>query len=142
MPRGRIVGLIGPNGAGKTTLFNVLSGLQRPTAAASNCSAATSRDVGAAGRAALGIGRTFQNIGLVKDLSVTDNLLLAQHTIAGYGASAALAYAGRVGAGERRAARARRRRRSRRSASRATPTRPSASFRSASSASSNSARYS
>ena len=57
--------------------------------------------VGAAGRAALGIGRTFQNIGLVKDLSVTENLLLAQHTLAGYGAPAALGYAGGVGRSER-----------------------------------------
>src|SRR3989442_8372780 len=31
---GEIVGLIGPNGAGKTTLFNVISGLERPSAGA------------------------------------------------------------------------------------------------------------
>ena len=29
---GRVTGLIGPNGAGKTTLFNVITGLQEPTA--------------------------------------------------------------------------------------------------------------
>ena len=29
---GEITGLIGPNGAGKTTLFNVISGMQDPTA--------------------------------------------------------------------------------------------------------------
>ena len=29
---GRVTGLIGPNGAGKTTLFNVITGLQAPTA--------------------------------------------------------------------------------------------------------------
>ncbi|MEY2467628.1 MAG: branched-chain amino acid transport system ATP-binding protein livM, partial [Actinomycetota bacterium] len=101
VPRGRVVGLIGPNGAGKTTLFNVLSGLQTPDGGRVELLGRDVTHVGAAGRAALGIGRTFQNIGLVKDLSVSDNLLLAQHTIAGYGASAALAYAGRVGAGER-----------------------------------------
>src|ERR1051326_8999536 len=29
---GRVTALIGPNGAGKTTLFNVITGLQKPTA--------------------------------------------------------------------------------------------------------------
>ena len=29
---GEVLGVMGPNGAGKTTLFNVISGLQRPTA--------------------------------------------------------------------------------------------------------------
>ena len=31
---GRVQGLIGPNGAGKTTTFNIISGLQEPTAGA------------------------------------------------------------------------------------------------------------
>jgi branched-chain amino acid transport system ATP-binding protein len=31
---GEIVALIGPNGAGKTTLFNLINGLQRPSAGA------------------------------------------------------------------------------------------------------------
>jgi branched-chain amino acid transport system ATP-binding protein len=42
-------------------------------------------------RAAAGIGRTFQLIGLAKDLSVTENLLLAQHHVARYGPISALA---------------------------------------------------
>ena len=29
---GQVTALIGPNGAGKTTLFNVVTGLQKPTA--------------------------------------------------------------------------------------------------------------
>ena len=29
---GHVTGLIGPNGAGKTTLFNVVTGMQRPSA--------------------------------------------------------------------------------------------------------------
>ena len=36
---GEIVGLIGPNGAGKTTLFNLLVGLERPSAGPSRCRA-------------------------------------------------------------------------------------------------------
>jgi len=84
VPRGQIVGLIGPNGAGKTTMFNAISGLVRPTEGRIEL---LGRDVtGDAGhrRAASGMGRTFQNIGLAKDLSVTENLLLAQHSVADY----------------------------------------------------------
>ncbi|MCA1824859.1 MAG: ATP-binding cassette domain-containing protein [Frankia sp.] len=90
VPRGRIVGLIGPNGAGKTTLFNAISGLVRTDSGRMEL---LGRDVTAAGphaRAAAGIGRTFQLIGLAKDLSVTENLLLAQHSVARYSVSEAL----------------------------------------------------
>ncbi|HVE63961.1 MAG TPA: branched-chain amino acid ABC transporter ATP-binding protein/permease [Mycobacteriales bacterium] len=84
VPRGQIVGLIGPNGAGKTTMFNAISGLVRPTEGRIEL---LGRDVTADPghrRAAAGMGRTFQNIGLAKDLSVTENLLLAQHSVAEY----------------------------------------------------------
>jgi branched-chain amino acid transport system ATP-binding protein len=73
---GNLVGLIGPNGAGKTTVFNLISGVYRPT---------TGRIV-FAGREitgwpsyrimASGMGRTFQNIRLFKDLSALDNIRL------------------------------------------------------------------
>jgi branched-chain amino acid transport system ATP-binding protein len=36
-------------------------------------------------RAALGMGRTFQNVGLVKGSTVRENLLTAQHLLAKYG---------------------------------------------------------
>jgi ABC-type branched-subunit amino acid transport system ATPase component/ABC-type branched-subunit amino acid transport system permease subunit len=94
--RGRIVGLIGPNGAGKTTLFNAVSGLVRTD---SGTVELLGRDVTRAAphvRAAAGVGRTFQLIGLAKDLSVTENLLLAQHTVAGYSAPEALVWTGRT----------------------------------------------
>src|SRR5688500_12495089 len=39
----------------------------------------------------MGMGRTCQLIGLARNLSVTDNFLLAQHSLAGYGAGHALA---------------------------------------------------
>ena len=38
---GAITGLIGPNGAGKTTTFNVITGLQAPTARPGRCSTAS-----------------------------------------------------------------------------------------------------
>jgi branched-chain amino acid transport system ATP-binding protein len=41
-------------------------------------------------RVALGIGRTFQNIGLVRGLTVLENCLVAQHSRIGYGPLAAM----------------------------------------------------
>ena len=101
VPRGRIVGLIGPNGAGKTTLFNVVSGHIRPQAGTVRL---LGRDVSALPthtRAAAGLGRTFQQIGLAKDLSVHENMLLAQHSVAAYSAPEALLHVGRTGRAER-----------------------------------------
>jgi branched-chain amino acid transport system ATP-binding protein len=92
VPRGRIVGLIGPNGAGKTTLFDVLSGRRRPDSGRVELLGHDVSSHNASRRAAAGLGRTFQNIGLVRDLSVTENFLLAQHTVAGYDPLSALTY--------------------------------------------------
>jgi branched-chain amino acid transport system ATP-binding protein len=76
---GAIVGLIGPNGAGKTTLFNCISRLYTPDTG----------DITFRGRsilglpphrvAALGLGRTFQNLALFPRLSVRDNVLIGAH---------------------------------------------------------------
>jgi ABC-type branched-subunit amino acid transport system ATPase component/ABC-type branched-subunit amino acid transport system permease subunit len=82
--RGKIVGLIGPNGAGKTTLFNAVSGALKPDSGRVRLLGHDLTEAPAHVRAAAGIGRTFQLIGLAKDLSVTENLLLAQHQVAGY----------------------------------------------------------
>ncbi|MCA1834422.1 MAG: ABC transporter ATP-binding protein [Actinomycetota bacterium] len=80
-----IVGLIGPNGAGKTTFFNCVMGVYKPTTGTVQY-----RDEQVVGRPThervrLGIGRTFQNIGLVKVLPVMENMLIAQHAKARYG---------------------------------------------------------
>jgi branched-chain amino acid transport system ATP-binding protein len=80
-----IVGIIGPNGAGKTTTFNLITGFFRPDEGSVWF---RGRDVTRAKvheRAALGMGRTFQNVGLVKGATVHDNLLTAQHLAARYG---------------------------------------------------------
>jgi branched-chain amino acid transport system ATP-binding protein len=74
---GNAHGIIGPNGAGKTTLFNLITGIYKPTEGAirfRNESIAGLRP----GRIALkGIGRTFQNIRLCKQLTVLDNVRIA-----------------------------------------------------------------
>jgi branched-chain amino acid transport system ATP-binding protein len=79
MAAGQIVGLIGPNGAGKTTLFNCVSRLYTPNRG----------DVVFEGRsiirdtphhvAALGIGRTFQNLALFPTMTVLQNVMVGVH---------------------------------------------------------------
>ena len=90
VPRNRIVGLIGPNGAGKTTLFNAISGVIKPESGHVRLFGRDVTELPAHRRALLGLGRSFQLIGLAKDLSVTENLLLAQHQLAGYDPASAL----------------------------------------------------
>lgn len=71
-----ILGLLGPNGAGKTTLFNVLTGLLAP-----DTGAADFKGQALIGRAVhrianLGIARTFQNLRLIRRITVLENVLL------------------------------------------------------------------
>ena len=77
--RGTMVGLIGPNGAGKTTLFNCLT---RRYTADSGRVTYEGRDLLAVpphAIAALGIARTFQNLGLFPGLSVRENVMVGAH---------------------------------------------------------------
>ena len=93
--RGTIVGLMGPNGAGKTTLFNAITGALRPDAGRIELLGQDVSGLPAHARAALGMARTFQLIGLVKGQSVLENLLIAQHLATPYGLGSGLM---RVGA--------------------------------------------
>jgi branched-chain amino acid transport system ATP-binding protein len=74
-----IVGIIGPNGAGKTTLFNCITGFYQPTAGRVRYRGRDISRMPVHERTALGIGRTFQNVGLVKGTTVLENLMTAQH---------------------------------------------------------------
>ena len=80
-----IVGIIGPNGAGKTTLFNCITGFYTPSHGRVRYRGTDITDLPVHARTALGIGRTFQNVGLVKGSTVRENLLTAQHLEVGYG---------------------------------------------------------
>jgi len=76
---GEIVGLIGPNGAGKTTFFNCVTGFYAP-----NTGQVAFRGKDITGlrpdqRVHLGIGRTFQQVGLVRSFTVLENVMVAQH---------------------------------------------------------------
>src|SRR5947209_8846385 len=85
-----IVGLIGPNGAGKTTCFNCITGFYRPQTGRVLFKGDDVSALGPHERAALGMGRTFQQVGLVKTTTVLDNLLTAQHSSVDYGAVAGM----------------------------------------------------
>jgi len=76
---GHIVGLIGPNGAGKTTLFNCLSRLYSFSEGSIIFEGAPLVATPAHGVAALGIGRTFQNLALFGTMSVRQNILVGGH---------------------------------------------------------------
>ncbi|MHB8681584.1 MAG: ABC transporter ATP-binding protein [Acidimicrobiales bacterium] len=79
-----IVGLIGPNGAGKTTTFNCLSGFYKPDVGHIRYRGEDVTELAPHQRVQRGIGRTFQNVGMVKDKTALENLLTAQHIHAGY----------------------------------------------------------
>ncbi len=77
--RGQICGLIGPNGSGKTTLFNCISGIYRHSAGDILFEGRSLTGLPRHRMAALGIGRTFQNVALFRRLSVMENVLVGAH---------------------------------------------------------------
>jgi branched-chain amino acid transport system ATP-binding protein len=81
---GEIVGLIGPNGAGKTTSFDIISGIVRADEGSIELDGAEMVDMPAHERARLGIGRSFQNLGLMQDETAETNVLSYLHRSAGY----------------------------------------------------------
>ena len=76
---GQIAGLIGPNGAGKTTLFNCLSRLYRADRGRITFDGKALMRARPHQVAALGVGRTFQNVALFRSLSVFENVMLGRH---------------------------------------------------------------
>jgi branched-chain amino acid transport system ATP-binding protein len=79
IPRGAIVSLIGPNGAGKTTFFNMLTGVYKPTAGAIVFDGVDVTGKPPHAITQLGIGRTFQNIRLFKQMTALENVLVGMH---------------------------------------------------------------
>ena len=81
-----IVGLIGPNGAGKTTFFNCLMSIYQPDRGTVVYRGTDVTKVPTHKKAAMGIGRTWQNLGVIPTLTVMENVLTAQHAHIRYGA--------------------------------------------------------
>jgi branched-chain amino acid transport system ATP-binding protein len=77
--RGQIAGLIGPNGAGKTTLFNCLSRLYAYQQGAITFDGHPLEKMPRHRMAALGMGRTFQNLALFASMTVLDNIKVGLH---------------------------------------------------------------
>ena len=76
---GRITGLIGPNGAGKTTVFNAILGVYPPVTGSVMLDGVRIDKLPTHEIARLGVGRTFQNIRLFKNMTVLDNVKVALH---------------------------------------------------------------
>ena len=81
---GEITAIIGPNGAGKTTVFNCLTGFYKPTVGRLTMMRDGTpwlleqlEDYRIAREA--GVARTFQNIRIFPQMSVLENLIVAQH---------------------------------------------------------------
>lgn len=96
-----IVGLIGPNGAGKTTAFNCITGFYQPDTGSVSYRGADVTRLPPHKKAAMGFGRTFQNVGMVKSATALDNLKTAMHARAGYGALSGMVGARSVWRAER-----------------------------------------
>lgn len=72
---GAVIGIIGPNGSGKTTLFNVLSGFARAQRGSILLGGKELASLPPHARALSGLGRTFQNSGVFRDMTVLENVL-------------------------------------------------------------------
>jgi len=82
---GVITGLIGPNGCGKSTSIDCVSGFQLPDAGEVWLNGENISGLSAHRIAKLGLTRTFQNVRLYDDLTVSDNLLIAAQEYDGHG---------------------------------------------------------
>lgn len=83
--RGQVRGLIGPNGAGKTTIFNLITGIFRPSQGQVVFDGRDIVGLRPHQLAALGIGRTFQNLRLWRHMTALEHVKLARYSKIHYG---------------------------------------------------------
>jgi branched-chain amino acid transport system ATP-binding protein len=76
--RAQVMSIVGPNGAGKTTLFNLITGITPPDDGTVSFEGQPVTGLPPHRLAALGIGRTFQNIRLFAHLNALENVMVGR----------------------------------------------------------------
>jgi branched-chain amino acid transport system ATP-binding protein len=84
VPSGAVFGLIGPNGAGKTTVFNLITGLLAPSGGAIELGGRSLLGVKPHEITRLGLGRTFQDIRIFKEMTLLENVVVGMHAHLSY----------------------------------------------------------
>jgi len=87
LPKGKVTALIGGNGTGKTTLFNIISGFYKPDEGKITFKP-NGKEIELTGLEAytiarLGIGRMFQDNHIFQNMSVLENMLVADSNFFG-----------------------------------------------------------
>ncbi len=82
--KGELRAIIGPNGAGKTTFFNMISGFFPPTKGDIVFDGETVTRLPVTARVARGMARTFQITEIFPELSVRENVRIAQELADGF----------------------------------------------------------
>jgi len=77
--KSEVTSLIGPNGAGKTTVFNLITGFLKPTSGKINFNGTELNHKKPHVIAAMGIGRTFQNVQVFSNMTVLENVMVGRH---------------------------------------------------------------
>jgi len=87
--KGEIRGLIGPNGAGKSTIFNLITGIYKPTEGQVLLDGENIVGKPPYQIAAMGLGRTFQNLRLWRHMTVLEHVKMARYSKLSYGLTGA-----------------------------------------------------
>ena len=77
LEKGKITVLVGPNGSGKTTLYNVITGFLKEDSGDILLNGESIIELFPHKRNIKGIGRTFQNMRLIGEMTVLENVLFS-----------------------------------------------------------------